>query len=239
MATDGPVASISYLALSGGQVPTMLRFMGSVKGHSVQVLLDGGSTHNFIHSRMDKFLCLSIEDSFTSSVMVEDGNRLKCLGVVRQLSLIVQDYTLVDDFFIIEFARANIVLDVLWLAKLGCMVIDYGNKLFELQDQDKLITWIGHTGPMVEQVQFQAFRRLYSTNSIFYFFQLQLLPPTPPSSTTTTTTTTLDLTALLDTYTDIFSQSTSLPPSRPQDHCIPLILGTTPINVRPYHYSHF
>lgn len=80
---DEPVASISYLDLSGGQVTTTLHFSGSVKGNTSHVLLNGGSTQNFIHPRMTKFLKLPIQDASKFSVMVGDGNRLQCLGVVR------------------------------------------------------------------------------------------------------------------------------------------------------------
>ncbi|XP_050365571.1 uncharacterized protein LOC126784128 [Argentina anserina] len=44
--------------------------------------------------------------------------------------------------------------------------------------------------------------------------------------------------ALLHAYADLFSTPTGLPPKRNIDHCIPLILGTTPVNVRPYRYAH-
>lgn len=42
---------------------------------------------------------------------------------------------------------------------------------------------------------------------------------------------------LLDSY--IFMEPQSLPPPRSQDHRIPLIEGTKPVNVRPYMYPYF
>lgn len=41
---------------------------------------------------------------------------------------------------------------------------------------------------------------------------------------------------LLAEFQVVFSTPTSLPPSRDCDHTIPLIPGTRPVNVRPYHY---
>ena len=41
---------------------------------------------------------------------------------------------------------------------------------------------------------------------------------------------------LLDTFADIFEQSTTLPPSRSFDHHIHLLPGTAPVVVRPYRY---
>jgi hypothetical protein len=42
--------------------------------------------------------------------------------------------------------------------------------------------------------------------------------------------------ALLESFTDIFTESSGLPPSRWHDHRIHLLPGTTPVAVRPYRY---
>jgi hypothetical protein len=44
------------------------------------------------------------------------------------------------------------------------------------------------------------------------------------------------LTALLAEFQDIFQPPSTLSPQRPWDHAIPLILGSTPVSVRPYRY---
>ncbi|KAH0709510.1 hypothetical protein KY284_010937 [Solanum tuberosum] len=70
-------------ALAGGTSPTTLRFRGHVNGAPVQVLLDGGSTHNFIQPRMAKFLNLTVEPTLYFWVAVGSGQRLHCQGVAR------------------------------------------------------------------------------------------------------------------------------------------------------------
>jgi hypothetical protein len=42
---------------------------------------------------------------------------------------------------------------------------------------------------------------------------------------------------LLDKFAPVFQQPSALPPSRPDDHKIPLIHGAQPIKARPYRYS--
>jgi hypothetical protein len=44
------------------------------------------------------------------------------------------------------------------------------------------------------------------------------------------------LMALLESYTNIFTEPRSLPPPRHHDHCIRLLPGTPPVAVRPYRY---
>jgi len=48
-----------------------------------------------------------------------------------------------------------------------------------------------------------------------------------------------DLQFLLEAFQDIFAEPQGLPPVRPHDHKIPLIQGSSPVNVRPYRYPHY
>ena len=49
-------------------------------------------------------------------------------------------------------------------------------------------------------------------------------------------TTPLDLQQILDRYACVFAEPMGFPPSRPEDHRIPLLPGSVPPNIRPYHY---
>ena len=49
-------------------------------------------------------------------------------------------------------------------------------------------------------------------------------------------TTPLDLQQILDRYACVFAEPVGFPPSRPKDHRIPLLPGSVPPNIRPYHY---
>ena len=44
---------------------------------------------------------------------------------------------------------------------------------------------------------------------------------------------------VIQEYTDLFQDPSSVPPAREIDHCITLKEGLEPINVRPYRYAHF
>jgi len=44
---------------------------------------------------------------------------------------------------------------------------------------------------------------------------------------------------LLETFRDLFEEPQGLPPMRRHDHKLPLIQGSSPVNVRPYRYPHY
>ena len=48
-----------------------------------------------------------------------------------------------------------------------------------------------------------------------------------------------DVYVLLDFFADIFSEPTNLPPQQEVDHKILLLPSTAPVNLRPYHYTHW
>ena len=49
-------------------------------------------------------------------------------------------------------------------------------------------------------------------------------------------TTPLDLQQILDRYACVFVEPVGLPPSRQEDHCIPLLPGSVPPNIKAYRY---
>lgn len=55
------------------------------------------------------------------------------------------------------------------------------------------------------------------------------------------TTTPLDpqIPVLLNEFEDVFMEPKGLPPHRAHDHAIPLLEGTSPVNVKPYRYPFF
>lgn len=105
-------STISYHALDGGNSSSTLQCLGYVNGSPVQVLVDGGSDHNFIQTRATNFLQLSIETIPSFLVVVGSGQRLRCDGVIRQAPLSIQGFTLTLDLYVLCLHGADVVLGV-------------------------------------------------------------------------------------------------------------------------------
>lgn len=56
--TDHSLAQISLNALSGMLAPKTFRILGQIAHSQVTILADGGSMHNFVQTRVAKFLGL-------------------------------------------------------------------------------------------------------------------------------------------------------------------------------------
>lgn len=168
-------STISYHALTGGISPSTLRFTGQVSGAPVQILVDGGSTHNFVQPRAAKHLQLVIESVPKFAVMVGCGQQLPCEAVSRQVTLLIQGSTLVEDLYILPFHGANIVLGVAWLATLGPILTDYATRVFEFTLNGSRVSWQGDCPTDAQPIQLHSLRRLAATDAIASFFCLEMV----------------------------------------------------------------
>lgn len=122
--------AISYNALAGGCSVSTLRFQGTVFGKPVQVLLDGGSTHNFVQTRVASYLNLTVTTTPSFFVLVDSGECLPCDGIIRQVPLVIQNQEILVDFFVFPIQGWDMVLGVEWLATLGPVLTDYSSSIF-------------------------------------------------------------------------------------------------------------
>lgn len=72
-------------------------------------------------------------------------------------------------------------------------------------------------------------------DAIATYYHLQLIGVVPSNSPETPPA----ISALLDSFEDVFTKPQGLPPKRLQDHAIHLAPTTEPVNVKPYRYPYF
>ena len=89
---------ISLHTMSGAFFPQTLKFTGSIGSMEVSILVDGGSTHNFIQSRIVSSLQLPITDSTKFGVMVGNGETLTCEGMCAVVPIEFK-----NEFFLLIF----------------------------------------------------------------------------------------------------------------------------------------
>ncbi|OIT20429.1 hypothetical protein A4A49_62062, partial [Nicotiana attenuata] len=202
---DTPLESPSLLTISlhafaGGLSPSTLHFTAVVKGNPVQVLIDGGSTHNFMHPRSAKKFKLPVEPASAFSVLVGNGQTLSCLGVIYEVPITIQGYSFSTTFFAVDLCGSDLVLGVYWLATLGPSLTDYVNRIFEFIISGRRIRWRGDPISSPTQINVSTLRRFSQTDSISYILRLDLHSPNPTNQLDYP----LDLSSLLESYTDVF-----------------------------------
>ena len=78
--------TISCHALDGISTQN-LKIEGYIKEKKVTVLIDSGSTHNFIHCKLAKFLNCFVYPTLEFQVMIADGGSINCSGKCHNINL--------------------------------------------------------------------------------------------------------------------------------------------------------
>ncbi|VFQ72100.1 unnamed protein product [Cuscuta campestris] len=114
---SGDISSI--LSLAGSPSPRSIKVAGSVHNNVVQVLLDSGSTHNFIHPSVAERLALVLHPVTPFRVYVGNGDSLRCSYSCPQTPLLLQGNLFRIDLYLLEIHGSDIVFGVQWLQMLG------------------------------------------------------------------------------------------------------------------------
>ncbi|CAJ2644785.1 unnamed protein product [Trifolium pratense] len=238
--TTQPEHHLSFNAMKGNSSMGILRFSGTIKHIQVQILIDGGSSDNFLQPRIARFLKLPIEPGPVFKVLVGNGEIMTAEGVIQNLALNIQGTELQVPVFLLPVAGADVILGASWLATLGPHVADYASLTVKFFINGKFVTLQGEATPRPAAAQFNHFKRLHYTDAIAECFTIQWLKSHTDEDIFRDLPTNIEpeIAILLHTYKELFKTPNTLPPHRSHNHSIPLIEGHNPVKVKPYRYPH-
>uniref|UniRef100_A0A2N9I5B5 Chromo domain-containing protein n=1 Tax=Fagus sylvatica TaxID=28930 RepID=A0A2N9I5B5_FAGSY len=120
-------AEITLCALLGSTSPSTMRVIAIVNGQTTVVLLDTGSTHNFMDETLAKTLKLPIDGESSFGVRVANGQVIRTLGECKEVKFKMQGLHLKLTFNLLELGGYGIVLGTQWLSTLGMINWDFKN----------------------------------------------------------------------------------------------------------------
>ncbi|KAJ1375293.1 S-adenosyl-L-methionine-dependent methyltransferase, partial [Sesbania bispinosa] len=103
---------LSYHALNGSSGLGTMQFQGLINGMMVQVLLDGGSSDNFIQPRLAHCLKLPIAPAPNTKVVVGSGHILVAEGLVQELEVKIQGHSVTLPVYLLPVAGADLVINL-------------------------------------------------------------------------------------------------------------------------------
>lgn len=117
--TKEETAEISLHAILGKSHPTTMKVHGMLNSTEVLILIDGGSTHNFISDCLVKEI--SMETQMIPPFRVQIGNRdvIRCHHICKSLSVQINVLKIIQDFHPFSIGGADLVLGVQWLSTLN------------------------------------------------------------------------------------------------------------------------
>ncbi|KAI3756929.1 hypothetical protein L6452_04461 [Arctium lappa] len=230
-------------SLVGHGSPHSLQLWGTISSTEVHVLIDNGSTHNFVQPSLIEQLKLPITPTKPFQVSIGSGATLLCDHVCAQVNLTLQGLTINVDLFVLPMQGAEVVLGIQWLQKLGKVTHDYAHQTMEFAVNNKKHRLKGDDALPFKKIGFHQMQALLDTDEIYGVYEFHKLQPDQAKNDATTSETATpihpEIDALLDRYQELFAEPNSLPPHRVFDHRIHLFPNTKPVNVRPYRYPHY
>jgi hypothetical protein len=222
---------ISLNALTGFSTPQTLKLIGYIKNQKVIILVDSGSTHNFIHHRIAQETHCYIHAVNNFQIMIANGGSMKCGGHCENVHLQIGDYHLKSHMFAIDMGGCDIVLGADWLRTLGPILMDFKALTMQFDQEGHQYKFQGITAGSPEVISSHRMEKLLKKGHSGVIAQLHAIQETK------TPLVPEDLQALLSKHQMVFSTPQGLPPScGVHDHSIPLVLKRLPPNIRLYHH---
>ncbi|GJX54847.1 reverse transcriptase [Tanacetum coccineum] len=178
-------AHISLNALSGVSSFQTMGVIGLVaKQHELHILIDLGSTHNFVDVNMAKRMGCKVWSTCPLAVSVLGRKQMVTFSECKDFQWQLYGYTFTADVMLLPLGECDMVL-----------VDDddyYPNTGLHLMTMEETVPIKVKVEPRLQEV--------------------------------------------IDAHAEVFAVPNKLPPMRTQDHRIPLMPGTQPVNIRPYRH---
>ncbi|KAL1208590.1 RNA-directed DNA polymerase-like protein [Cardamine amara subsp. amara] len=229
------LARLSYSSFMGINTPTTTKIRLAVGSHELVALVDSGASDNFISPDTVALLRIPSTHTKETRILLGTGISAPALGMCRDLAFSVAPQTRFrDDFIILELGDADVILGVKWLSKLGTCNCNWQTNEFSFLYNNEVVQLWGEKGlgKTLFAGQEISGRSLCLRSGMHVTFQhLETWAEREPHSQSGTE-------AILQKYSRVFSEPTSLPPIRNREHRIALAPGSRAISVRPYRYPH-
>ncbi|KAH9745476.1 hypothetical protein KPL70_004085 [Citrus sinensis] len=131
---------ISLRAILGARASETMRIKGRIGNISTIILVDSGSTHNFMSDVFANKVGLQSESRSRFEVLVASGEKLYSPGKCTNVKLNLQGVSMMGDFYLLTLEGYEIVLGTQWLWTLGPIWWDFAMLQMRFKLADKEIT---------------------------------------------------------------------------------------------------
>lgn len=176
-----------------------------------------GSTHNFIQTRVAKYLQLPLNSTPPLQVTMGNSTTLPCDQLCPNTALHLQGQFFYVNFHVFPISRADIVLDVQWLRQLGPILTNYETLTMQFRYNDNFFILQADASTLLEDSLSLQFWRMIQTHYASAFFHISISPHTPHTSPASFLHPIPAITNLLHKYSYLFSY-THYTASSPNHH---------------------
>ena len=219
-----------------------MRVVGIVANrYKIHILVDTGSTHNFLDVAMAKRMGCKVIQTKPMTVSVAGGKKLMSMGVCKDFQWKMNGEVFTTDVMLLPLGSCEMVLGVQWLSTLGDIrKWNFKELRMEFMHNNRRVILRGTSKAPVHWVDGRKQLKMLEQSDQAEMMMLCVYPNTGVELCSMeqdgSKTIEEELQPVIDHYADVFEIPKELPPQRSHDHRIPLIEGTPPVNIRPYRH---
>ncbi|GJX13302.1 reverse transcriptase [Tanacetum coccineum] len=245
MEEDNPipeeVPQVSLNALNEANSFQILRSTGKIGKHEVHILVDCRATHNFLDVNVAKQVGCKTNKTYPLEVAVGGGRKLISNVVCENFEWQLQGETFYTNMMILPLRGCEMVLGIQWLATLGDIKCNFSKLRMEFMYKDKKMILRGTPKAAIQWLDGKNRDKEFEGSANAELLMFCVYPNTGVNLMNLEGQNKgeeiyPELAKVVDTFADVFSVPTELPPKRSHDHRIPLLPNTQPINIRPYRH---
>nr|CAD1820600.1 unnamed protein product [Ananas comosus var. bracteatus] len=173
-------AEISMHAISGSLSAQTMCLKGLLKRQPVTILIDSGSTHNFIDRELAKRMHYQIAEEKHFEVMVANGEKVAIGGKCSNLPITLQDYYFTTDFYVFPLGGCDVVLGAQWLHTLGPILWDFSKLSMQFTINGQQYSIKGSRAPASQIVSSHMIEKLLTKNLLRAYDGIFGFPSTLP-----------------------------------------------------------
>ena len=123
---------LSITTITGISQPQTLKILGYIKNTKVTILIDNGSSHNFMDTRIAKKLNMFMYPTFDLQVSILGNKTTSCNGKCHKVELAISDYKLKLLIYAMGIGGVDVILGSQWLATPSTMGLNLQKNVYKI-----------------------------------------------------------------------------------------------------------
>nr|GEX69057.1 reverse transcriptase [Tanacetum cinerariifolium] len=163
-------------SLIGHGSPCSLQLWGTIGTGDVHVLIDNGSTHNFVRPDVVERMCLPVQPTKAFKVYIGSEETLLCEKVCSHVSLLMQGVAVEVDLYVLPMQGHDVLLGIQWLQHLGKVTHDYARQTMEFNLLGTTFTLKGDESLRMKKISLHWMQALLEQDEVYGLYEIYHLP---------------------------------------------------------------
>nr|GFB32715.1 hypothetical protein [Tanacetum cinerariifolium] len=220
---------VSLNAMTGVHSYQTMRVKGHVKKQVLHILVDCGSTHNFLDLHAAKRMGCNLSKMCPLQVSVANGQVMSSVFQCKNFKWTIHGQAFETDVMILPLGGYEMVLGIQWLATLGVIQFDFKNLVMDFMINEKRCVLRGTLQSTLQWMQGKHVTSSLNQMGVkISNMVLCVCPATLMHMNWSSTKPNSNIQTLLQDFSTVFDTPKDLPPIRSHDHIIPLLPNTSP-----------